>query len=201
MTAAAAHKLVRLRTRREQYVARLRLLDRASALVERNLADLQSLWELDQLLINAAIAGNAREVARRLREGADPDARDADGDPVLLLAASRDGNLAVVRELLAAGADVNAPDALGNTPLIAAVRDENLAIVKELTRGGAELDVSNLDGDTPLTNAATWGARKVVRHLLSAGADPALRDGNGLSAAELATQQGHLKLAAILSPR
>ena len=201
MTAAATHKLVRLRTRREQYVARLRLLDRTSALVERNLADLESLWELDQLLLSAAVSGSATEVARRLKEGADPDARDADGDPVLLLAASRNGNLAVVRELLGAGADVNARDAMGNTPLIVAVRDENLGIVQRLTSSGAEINVSNLDGDTPLTNAATWGARNVVRHLLSEGADPAMRDGNGLSAAELASQQGHLKLAVMLLPR
>jgi ankyrin repeat protein len=192
-------KLVQLRMRREQYVARLRMLDRASALLERNLAELESLWSLDYRLIDAAIAGNVREVAKRLQEGADPAARNAEGDPVLLLAASRDGNLAVVRELLSWGAAVDARDSTGNTALIACVRDENLLAVKELVEVGADVNAVNSDGDTPLTNAAAWGSAKVVRYLLSRGADPRQTDGAGVSALQLARQHRNQAVVQILS--
>ena len=204
--------------------AELEHVSRKKALLERQLADLHQ--EIEHLtarsgaagpgqgasfsgvrrrqarglpeLVVAVEAGDSQLVRESLRAGASPNGRNKDGEPLLLLAVSRPNNVAVVRELLKAGAEVDLRDRSGNTALISCVRDEELSAVKELVLAGADLNARNDDGDTPLTNAACWGSAKVVRLLLASGADPDVRDGAGLSAMQLAQQQGHRAVGEIL---
>jgi uncharacterized protein len=152
----------------------------------------------DRDLLNAIQDGDARSVRAALKAGANPNVRDSDGEPGLVLAAARGGSPTLVRLLLDAGADVNAADESGTTALIACARDEDLASVKALVSRGADLNVRNREGDTPLTNAAIWGAARVVKYLLAHGADRSLPDGLNVSAAELARQKGHRAIVAML---
>ena len=154
--------------------------------------------DLNRLLVNAVQDGDLAKLRALLKDGADPDVRNAQGEPVLLMAAYKPHGLRIVKELLKAGADVNAADRDKNCPLIVSVRDENLSVVRELVRQGANINARNSDGDTPLTNAACWGSERVVRFLLAHSANPNLRDGMNISAAELARQQGHTKIAALM---
>lgn len=133
-----------------------------------------------------------------LKAGADPNVRNEHDEPALVLAACTGGNVEAVRELLHFGARVDETDADGNTALIACARDMDLAVVKELVEHGANVNARNADGDTPLTNAASWGGMRVVKYLCSHSADSTLADGLGVSAAELARQQGHAEIGEFL---
>ncbi len=116
----------------------------------------------------------------------------------MLLAAYKPRNLPVVRELLRRGADPNLSDNEGNTALLVSVRDDELDVVRELVRRRANVNARSQAGDTPLTNAAAWGSYAVSKYLLKSGADPNLADGEEISAAELARQQGHAKIAQMI---
>jgi ankyrin repeat protein len=79
-------------------------------------------------LHKAAFFGHAHVVEYLLGLGADPNARDADGDAPLHDAA-RLGHAAVVRALLAAGADRALTNADGKTPSsLAAANDKTLVV-------------------------------------------------------------------------
>jgi len=150
-------------------------------------------------LLDAAGAGEIRLVRAQLAAGADPNERNEDGESPLLLAIYGNAPLGAIRVLIGAGADVNAVDNDGNTPLMIAATDAQLAIVKELVEHKANVNARNKEGDTPLTNAACWGSGKVVRLLIKSGANRRLPDGKGITAAELARQQGHRTIAAQLT--
>jgi ankyrin repeat protein len=119
-----------------------------------------------------------------LGAGADPRARDANGDTPLHDAA-KGGNLAVARLLLANGADVHARNEYGSTPLHEAARGGNwepglhgfrvpgdhAAVAQLLIERGAAVDAPSITG-TPLSNAIRSRAPELERLLLAAGADP-----------------------------
>lgn len=103
-----------------------------------------------------------------LREGANPNARDHYGDPVLLLAASKD-NLPVVRDLLRRGAEVNARGGgLGYTPLMHA--EDSQEVAEALLQAGADLHLTDKDGNTAFYYALNWdGHPEVIRLFLDRG--------------------------------
>lgn len=85
--------------------------------------------------------------------------------------------------------------------LMAAVRGGDLDGVRRLARGAPErLDAAGPDGRTALMLAASAGHEEMVALLLELGADPALRDGAGKTAAELAFGNGHVDLGQRLGP-
>ena len=71
-------------------------------------------------LMDACRAGNIEEVRRLLAEGADPNARNANGTTPFMYAktaAFGSGDMTIMRMLVAAGADVGAKDRFGRTAL------------------------------------------------------------------------------------
>ena len=207
MTSVLPNEVVNLRQRLKRYRSQLQRLEHEhselagrlqhveSLLVSKKPQGRRDLNAASAELVRTVQSGNPRPVRKLLDAGADPNARSEDAEPVLHLATQV---VAVVRELLRAGARVDERDELGNTALMTCARDEDLAMVRELVKHGADVNAVNRDGDTPLTNAASWGSEKVVKHLLSHGANPALTDGLGVAAAELARQQGHRAIARML---
>ncbi|GEM_PF-699814 len=67
-------------------------------------------------LFQASTTGRTNVVISLVRNGADVDAKDGEGNTCLMLAASK-GNLKMVRLVLALGADVQATDRLGHSAL------------------------------------------------------------------------------------
>ncbi len=127
--------------------------------------------EAESALVAAVRAGNSIEVARLLEIGVSPDTLDADGRPVLQVAAGC-GSDAVVAALLAAGADVDRRHATStNTALHVACQGGHLQVVGQLLGAGADIEATTSTmGHTPLVEAVWYLCEDVVAELLAAGA-------------------------------
>lgn len=111
--------------------------------------------------------------------------RNQHGESPLMMAALK-GELSLARRLIARRAEVNKP---GWTPLHYAAANpevESEEIVRLLLEHHAYIDAASPNQTTPLMMAARYGSSSVVRLLLSEGADAALRNEQGLSAADFA---------------
>src|SRR5688572_23763380 len=124
-------------------------------------------------LLDAARAGDVREVQRLLDGGASVKARNRFGATPLFLAA-RGGHTAIVRVLLAAGAEVDQPNLEQTTPLIEAVHQGQLETALLLIERGADVNHVDLRLLSPLMHAAFAGHEPLVRLLLARGARPDL---------------------------
>lgn len=136
----------------------------------------------------------ADEVKRLLARGMDPDSVDAQGEPMLCIAA-RNGNVKTVQVLLAGKAHPNLANRYGDTPLMLAALKGDLPTVRALQAGGAAL---NKSGWTPLIYAATGGHDDVVTFLLQHGAEIDAQAPNGTTALMMAIHEHHPDTARLL---
>ncbi|MEU4155222.1 ankyrin repeat domain-containing protein [Actinoplanes sp. NPDC026670] len=116
--------------------------------------------KLQQRLVEAAAWGEVGQVARLLRDGADPNLPDLDGTTPLYRASVQD-RADNVRTLVAAGADPNAESGTGDEglPLCAAACWGHAGAVRELLAGGADphLREDNGSGRTAVEWAEAGG--------------------------------------------
>jgi len=122
--------------------------------------------DADQRLLAAAAAGDAAAIARALADGADPDARGADGTPATMLA-TRGGHVEALRALIEAEADVDAQDATLDNPMLYAGREGLLDILRAVAEAGADPTITNRYGGVALIPASERGHVEVVRYLLN----------------------------------
>jgi len=132
--------------------------------------------------------------------GTDLERKAVNGNTALMMAAfKRDAD--TVRALLDKGAKVNQP---GWTALHYAAASGDVAIAQLLIERGAQVNALSprpSGAVTPLMMAAREGQDGIVRLLLAKGANAALKNTEGFTAAQLAKQAGHDKLAGLLSGR
>ena len=123
---------------------------------------------------------DAEAVGKLIEAGADVNARDAEGNTPLILAAFYAGPRCV-ELLLEKGADPNAANRSGVTALVRAATDYEKA--RLLVDAGAKVGVRTADlGNTPLILAARRaGNSRTVRLLLGHGAGAAERNATGIS--------------------
>lgn len=151
-------------------------------------------------VFEAAAAGDAARVREIV--GADPALANGvapDGYSPLGLAAFFKRR-EVVRYLLEAGADPRPASREGRfAPLHSAVATDtgasDIEIVRMLLDAGADLNAKSQSGSTPLHTAAFTGDRASLNLLLKRGADPAIRNNDGKTAGDLATERGHHDMA------
>ncbi len=148
-------------------------------------------------LITAAKEGNNEKVIELLKSGADPKAKDNNGDTALHWAAEC-GHAAVVKSLLEAGADLEASSHYGNTALILAAFEGHAAVVKLLLARGAAVNEAGDNGVTALHWAADRGHAAVVTALVQAGANPRAKNDDGNTALCAAARNGHAAVVTAL---
>jgi ankyrin repeat protein len=147
-----------------------------------------------------AVREGAMQVVQALLAdpGVQVDAPALNGNTALMMAAYK-RNPAAAEALLARGAAVNRP---GWTPLHYAAASGDDAIARMLLQHGARVDAPSPPASgsfTPLMMAAREGHPDSARLLLAQGADTALKNGEGLTAAQIAERAGHGEIAAAIS--
>jgi cytohesin len=133
-----------------------------------------------------------------LARGADPNARDRQGQTALHEAVFHDvRDQTAEKELIKHGADVNAKRNDGSTPLHLAAFLSRAACVEFLLSAGADPNARNQQGDTPLHEAATpqptaspENAALTIHLLVAGGADPGAHRTNGDTPLHLAAVIG-----------
>ncbi|RYE26568.1 MAG: ankyrin repeat domain-containing protein [Sphingobacteriaceae bacterium] len=106
-----------------------------------------------------------------------------------LINASRTGDLAQIENLLKQDAAINFQDDKGYTPP---------EIAELLIANGANLNLQHGNGGTALMFATMFGRNKLVKILLDHGAEIDILENRGLSAADLAVQQGNVEALEIM---
>ncbi len=136
----------------------------------------------DEFFLLAVAQGDLQVVQDALARGLNPNATDAEGHP-LLVVATQNGQLDVIELLIERGAKVNAGDEVGLTALHEATRGGQTAIVEALLAKGADVNAKSGNGDTALMIAARWnGQLDTVEALLTGGANVDAKDNDGWTA-------------------
>ena len=141
--------------------------------------------------MDAALNGNSDKVKEFIAGGLVVDTTDENGSTAMMLAAYN-GQTEVVKYLLGIGADVNHRDSNNRTALMYASSGPANETVKLLLEAGAEVNVTgNIEGFTALMFAAAEGQTEVFKTLVSAGADINIKDKDGETARDFASNNCH----------
>ena len=125
------------------------------------------------------------------REAARPD----DAPPLDVFEAARSGAEVLARFLPDGAAEV---DEEGLSALIHAVDAEQLEAVEALLDAGADVDGGDAEGSAPLHYAALLGAEGLCELLKERGASLTLQNDDGMTAADVAADEGWHELADFL---
>lgn len=142
--------------------------------------------EITQALFAAARQGNVPVLQEIFPLIDNVDVRDERGFTPLIIAAYNNQPGAVAA-LLDAGADPNLADSSGNTALMGASFKGHAGVACVLVTRGSSLDAQHGNGGTALM----FGRNNVVELLLEYGASADVTDVRGLTALDLALQQGN----------
>jgi ankyrin repeat protein len=160
----------------------------------------QSRNDAQQSLIQAIQRNDAASVSRLIASGADPNVKDADGVPALMLA-TLFADAACVEQLMKQGADPNQADTAGATALMWAMPDIQKARV--LIGHGANVNARSTSlGRSPLLVAAAYpGTVDLLELLLARGADLGARDTAGNNAVAMAMRSADVGVLRFLSDK
>ncbi|MEZ5740498.1 MAG: ankyrin repeat domain-containing protein [Burkholderiaceae bacterium] len=140
-------------------------------------------------LLEAVLRDDAKGVERLILQGVDPNVREVERGPAIVLAAT-ENSFNALRELLKApGLDLEATNARGETALMmAAFRGHDPSVQRLIEKGAAV----NRSGWTPLQYAASNGRVDTIQLLIKSKADLDAVSDNGTTAMMLAARMGHL---------
>ena len=141
-----------------------------------------------ELALHQAAQNNPRIMPFLLKNGANVNARDKDGNTPLHWAGKSLDSINAYRLLLEKGADVDATNNSGYTPLHCAVYCHDTRAIRFLLKNGANREARNSKGETPLDIAMNssdrdqHGSKQHKIHLLSPpGVDGYVAGGGGES--------------------
>lgn len=154
----------------------------------------------------AVFSGHAEVVRELVDSGADVDRQDDDKNNAVL-ACGVTGDAGVLREVLRARPDVAIRNRYGGVAHIPASERGHVEVVRELlTTTDIAVDHVNDLNWTALLETVILGDGgpahvEILGLLLEHGADPALADGDGVTALEHARRKGHAEMVALLEAR
>jgi ankyrin repeat protein len=153
---------------------------------------------LDQQVLEAAKSGDLALVKSLLHKGADLNAKDNDGNTVLM-AAAFGGNLELVKFLIDKGMDIDAKTPVNSsTVLMSAAAGGNLELVKFFINKGLDIDVKTSDGITGLMCAVGAGNPELVEFLVDKGLDVNAKTDDGTTVLMVAALGGNLRTVTLL---
>jgi ankyrin repeat protein len=150
-------------------------------------------------LLQAARAGNLKDVRACLASGADVNQLSGEGWTALMIATLK-GYKEIVQTLLEQErAQVNARSHHGWTALRFAVSMGDSETIGLLLAAGAEVNAPDHDGWTPLMQAAGEGNLECVEILLAAGADVYAKNRLCETASDIAAQKSFTEIVGLLA--
>lgn len=133
-------------------------------------------------LFDAVEEGDTKRLRRLIRQGADLEAQNGDGETALFLAASV-GDYDAIRILIESGAEVDARSKFSSaTALMAAAQNGDRDALRLLIRSGADVNARKRDETSALMMSAMFGHKACIEDLIAAGADIFAKDVHGFMA-------------------
>ena len=146
-------------------------------------------------LVKAVKFDDVKAVQKALSQGADPNATDSEGMPLIVLAA-REKSDKVANALMAnPKTDIEKLDAAGENAMMLAALNGDMDLVKALIDKGAEV---NKKGWAPLHYAAANGHDDIVKLLLDNSAYIDAGSPNGTTPLMMAARGNHLSTVKVL---
>ncbi|HWN11395.1 MAG TPA: ankyrin repeat domain-containing protein [Pyrinomonadaceae bacterium] len=175
-------------------------LEGLAALISETDVNMRDTRSRTTALEHAVRNANREMVQFLLAAGADPNAKDATGQTVLM-ELDEDATVDMVWDLINSGAKVNLQDLGGNTPLMELASSKNVEAIKALLDAGAKLETRNKQGRTALMVAAIAGHVNTVRALILAGADITALDKENKDALAHAIEENNKAVVRLLKSR
>ena len=138
-------------------------------------------------------------VKKYLKNGANPNESEENGESVLCFALRYHCDQELIELLIDSGADIFAVDHEGVSVFDVAVTYNNLALSERLIHEGFDVNrATRKSGFTPLMGAVCYGRVDVIKKLLELGVDVQSRDAYGLSAIDFARKMHKKTILALL---
>lgn len=138
-------------------------------------------------------------IKQYLKNGANPNAEEENGESVLCFALRYGCNPEITDLLIECGADLFHVDHEGVSVFDIAVTYNNLSMIERLIDEGFDIHkATRRSGFTPLMGAVCYGRLEVIKKLIGMGVDLEARDSYGLSAADFARKMHKKTILALL---
>jgi ankyrin repeat protein len=144
-------------------------------------------------------ANNYIGVKQYLKNGANPNDEEENGESVICFAMRYHCDQDIIDVLIDNGADLFHTDHEGVSVFDVAVTYNNLSLIERLLREGFDVNhATRNSGFTPLMGAVCYGRTDIIKKMLELGVDVSARDSHGFSAIDFARKMHKKSILALL---
>lgn len=144
-------------------------------------------------------ANNYIGVKQYLKNGANPNDEEENGESVICFAMRYHCDQDIIDVLIDNGADLFHTDHEGVSVFDVAVTYNNLSLIEHLLREGFDVNhATRNSGFTPLMGAVCYGRTDIIKKMLELGVDVSARDSHGFSAIDFARKMHKKSILALL---